>query len=106
MSQDFTEQINVLSESIGKILLMVVDSNKINTAAELMKNYSIDFHNKIKDEKTAEGMEAAFKPHVNTVMSICETLGIPPSQWKPTRKLILNEMYKFKNEILLKSVNK
>jgi hypothetical protein len=104
MSKDFTKQLGDLGQNIGEILLMVVDQSKIPTAAELIKKYGVEFHNKVKDAKTAEEMESAFKPFVNTVMSIVETLGVPEKQFKPTRKLILNEMYRFKETVLLASI--
>lgn len=106
MSKDFTRELGDLGQSIGGILLMVVDEQKIPTAADLIKKYGKEFHEKIKDVETPEEMEAHFKPFVNTVMSIVETLGVPEKQFKPTRKLILNEMYRFKTNTLLASVSK
>jgi len=106
MSKDYTRELNELGVSIGGILLMVVDQNKIPTAADLIKRYSREFHNKIKDIESKEKMEEAFKPFVNTIMSIVETLGVPANQFKPTRKLILNEMYRFKDTTLFSGLKK
>jgi len=106
MSKDYQLQLGDLGQNIGEILLMVVDQQKIPTAAELIKKYGKEFHEKIKIAETPEEMEIAFKPFVNTVMSIVETLGVPEKQFKPTRKLILNEMYRFKNDVLIASVTK
>jgi len=98
---NFTTELGELNISIGKILIMVVSQDRISTAAELLNEYTREFHLKIEDIDTTLAMERAFGPFVNNTMSVIETLGIPTIQFKPVRKLILNAMYKLKDEVLL-----
>ena len=100
MSQDYQKALGDLGQRMGEILVMVVDTNKISIAAELMNKYSKEFYENIKAETNPEKVSTAFDHFVNTELSVCETLGIPPTQWKPTRKLILNELYAFRKKTL------
>jgi hypothetical protein len=106
MSKDFTKELGDLGQSLGGIILMVTDQDKIQTAAELIKKYGQEFHSKIQTIDTPEEMSATYDNFINTVMSIVETLGIPEKQFKPTRKLVLNEMYRVKNTVFMPSVSK
>jgi hypothetical protein len=103
---NFTKELGDLSENIGKILLMVIDGTKVQTTSELIKKYTQDFYSRIEYINNKEDMLRAFNPWVNNLLSICETLGIPNAQWRPTRKLILNDLYKFKDTVLLKGLEK
>ena len=100
MSEELTLALNNLGKKMGDILVMVVAPEKLQTAADIMNTYSKEFYTNIKDEKSPDKISESFDHFVNTELSVCETLGIAEKQWRPTRKLILNEMYKFRKEIL------
>ena len=100
MSKDYTKELGDLGQRLGEILLMVVDPVKISTAAELMNKYSREFYDNIKNESSNDKVGEYFDHFINTEMSVVETLGISEKQFRPTRKLILNEMYRFRKDIL------
>jgi hypothetical protein len=100
MSTDYTKELNDLGQRLGEILLIVVDPAKISTAAELMNKYSKEFYNNIKNETSSDKIGEYFDHFINTEMSVVETMGISEKQFRPTRKLILNEMYRFRKDVL------
>jgi hypothetical protein len=100
MSQDYSKELGELGSKLGEILVMVVDQYKIETAAGLMNKYSKEFHESIKGETSQEKIAEQFDHFINSEMSVVETLGVSDKQFKPTRKLLLNEMYKFRKDVL------
>jgi hypothetical protein len=100
MSQDYTKELGILGSKLGEILVMVVDQDKIETAAGLMNKYSKEFHDSIQTETATEKISEQFDHFINSEMSVVETLGVSDKQFKPVRKLLLNEMYKFRKDIL------
>ena len=100
MSKDYTKELGDLGSKMGEILVMVIDQDKIVTAAGIMNKYSMEFHDSIKDETSPEKVAEQFDHFINSEMSVVETLGVSDRQFKPVRKLLLSEMYKFRKDIL------
>jgi hypothetical protein len=92
--------LNALVKNIGEIVLLKISSDKIDTAVNLLNRYTREFKENLDGVSDEEGLMKVFNPFVNNVMSVVETLGIPESQFKPVRKLILNELYRTKDNSL------
>ena len=105
-SDGFEESLNILDSKIGEIIALVIPAEKLQTASNLLTRYIKDFRNQIIEDSTEESINKSFKPFVNNVMSIVETLGVSQSQFKSVRRLILNELYECLNTKLLPEVEK
>jgi hypothetical protein len=102
--ENYTAYLNSVDEKIGEILKLVIPVNDLSTASNLIVKYTRDFNTALenieelassKSKSVDEVITEEFGHWVNNTMSSCEALGIQASRWKPTRKLILNEMYGF-----------
>jgi len=102
--EDLQEKLNKLDKAVGEIIMLVVPAEKIETASNLITKYTTEFYNKVKELKdpiNTDEFNKAFNPFVNNTMSVIETLGVSKRQYKSVRKLVLNELYGFKNKLLL-----
>lgn len=98
--EDLQEKLNALDKNIGDIIVLVVPE-RIEAASNLVTKYTKEFYEKIKNEEEAEKIEKAFNPFVNNIMSIVEVLmNNKASNFRSTRKLILNYLYDFKKELI------
>ena len=101
-TNELTEKLDITIKKVGRIVLLALDAGSKDTIGNLLEEYTNDFYEKIDKATTQAEAIKIFNPFVNSVLSIIETLGIPPERYKPMRKLILNELYNFLNAVLLK----
>ena len=105
--EDLQEKLNKLDKNIGEIIILIVPVEKIEVASNLITKYTQEFYNRIKlycemkNPVNAEEINRAFNPFVNNILSIIETLGVSKGQWKSVRRLVLNELYSTRDEIVL-----
>ncbi len=105
--EDLQEKLNRLDKGLGGIIMLVVPAEKIDTASNLITKYTKEFYDRIKsyyemqDPINVEEINKGFNPFVANIMSVVETLGVTKSQWKSVRRLILNELYSVRDEIIL-----
>lgn len=104
--ENLQEKLNRLDKGIGDIVMLVVPAEKIEVASNLITKYTQEFYNRVKpycemqNLINGEEINKAFNPFVNNIISIVETLGISKSQWKSVRRLVLNELYSIRDEII------
>lgn len=91
--EDFTKYLSILSGRIIDIVSLIIPAEKIEITTNLFIRYTSELSEAIGEPKSAEEIEGKFKPFINNVLSIIETLGLSESQFKAVRKLILNEIY-------------
>ena len=102
--EDLKEKLNRLDKNVGEIIMLVIPPDKFGTASNLITKYTTEFYDKVKVIKNpinVEEFDKAFNPFINNTMSIVETLGVSKRQFKSVRKLILNELYAIKDEVIL-----
>lgn len=92
--------LDLLNQRIVEIIALLISSDKIPTITGIFMVVSERLHNRVKDEKTEKEIFESFKPFVSNIMSVIETLDISESQFKSVRRLILNEIYSCRDEIV------
>ena len=97
------EYLGILTKKITKIIALVVSNEKVDTASTLFENYADELEEQVRDKNRKE-VEKEFGHYVANLMSIIETVGLNEKQFKSTRRLILNELYAYQDNILLPSI--
>ena len=97
------EYLEILTKKITKIITLVVSNEKIDTASNLFENYADELEEQLKGKSKDEAIKV-FNPFINNLISIIETVGLNEKQFRSTRRLILNELYAYRENILLPSI--
>ena len=97
------EYLEILTKKITKIIALVVSNEKIDTVSNLFENYADELEEQLKGKDREEAIKV-FNPYINNLISIIETVGLNEKQFRSTRRLILNELYAYRENILLPSI--
>lgn len=93
--------ISVLQGKIQKVVVLgLEDGERRDLASSFLTEIIDNFKAKLEEAKNEEDKNRAVSQLVGKVLAIMETCGFEGQQYKSSRKLVLNEIYSFKDSVL------
>lgn len=98
----YTEE---LVKRLVQIIKLSVTSEQAKAAEDLFSRYTAELEEKLPKNGDPETIKGVFKPYINNILSVVETMinkETNEKTFRGCRRLMLNEIYGYQNVLLTK----